>query len=361
MARSEPHLAILGAGLAGIEAALWASHLRLRFAVYERGALGQHLYSRGMVRMLTPWSKSVSSLGLESLHTLGATSGLPADLDYLIGREFREIYLVPLCQSPQLQPHLHSQTTVLRIGRCHSGRFRLLLRSGEGQERYEEADFVLDCTGIYGNPRFLGEGGIPALGELALRDQFAWGIEDILGDRKNHYVDRNILLIGSGLTAATNITLLAELARQHPSTWVTWIARGANSTPLKRVVNDPLRERDALFARANQLATRGEGNIEFRPKRTVEHIESHGKDNGYQVHFQGEKTPLEVDRIIANVGYRPDDRLADALGSDRNGYFVLGMKGQAGMILPHQLPDMLRECFAKILGRKVELPRLRRA
>jgi hypothetical protein len=158
-----------------------------------------------------------------------------------------------------------------------------------------------------------------------------------------------------------NVTLLAELAQQHPSTWVTWVTRGVNSTPLKRLVDDPLRERDLLFARANHLATRGEGNIEFRPGRVLERIESKGKDNGYLVHFRGEKEPLEVDRIVANVGYRPDDRLTEALGNERAGYYVLGMKAHGGDYQPRMLLDALRECFGQIVGRKVDPQVLRRA
>jgi thioredoxin reductase len=169
------------------------------------------------------------------------------------------------------------------------------------------------------------------------------------------------LLLGAGLTAAWNAIALAELASAHPSTWVTWVTRNSTSTPLKRQMQDPLRERDQTLARANHLATRGEGNIEFRPGRVLEAIEGKGKDAGYVVRFRGEKEPLEVDRILANVGYRADDRLAEALAGERANYFTLGMKAHGSGYVPRLLPESLRDVFSALLGRKVELPTLRGA
>jgi thioredoxin reductase len=354
MPRHEPRLAILGAGPAGIEAALLAAQHSLPFTVYERGAVGHHLQIRGHARMLTSWGASTTPWGLATLRTNEPKLTLPAESDLLTGREFRERYLLPLAEQAPLHGHLSLQTTVLRVGRGKQG-FRLLVRSSDGREQIHEADAVLDCTGIYGNPRYLGEGGIPAIGELSLREQIAWGLEDILGERKPHFQDRHILLLGAGLTAASNAIALAELAREHPGTWVTWATRSPASTPLKRQLVDPMRERDQILSRANSLATRGEGNIEFRPGRLLESVESKGKDAGFLVRFRGEKEPWEVDRILASVGYRADDRLAEALGSDRSQYFVLGMKATGSSYLPRLLPEMLREVFSQLLGRKVDL------
>src|SRR5262249_55400671 len=147
--------------------------------------------------------------------------------------------------------------------------FRLLVRGANGKERAEEADVVLDCTGTYGQPRWLGEGGAPAVGETGARAHVAYGLEDILGERRGHYADKTVLVVGAGSSAATTVCLLARLAEAHPSTWAVWLARGAASQPLRRYVNDPLRERDQLAARANMLATRGDGNVEFHPSSTV--------------------------------------------------------------------------------------------
>jgi len=50
------------------------------------------------------------------------------------------------------------------------------------------------------------------------------------------------------------------------------------SQPLKRLVNDPLRERDLLAVRANTLATRGDGNVEYHERAVVPDLVSSGAD-----------------------------------------------------------------------------------
>src|SRR5437763_17007492 len=102
--------------------------------------------------------------------------------------------------------------------------FRLLIRD-RTKERIEEADVILDCTGTYGQHRWAGAGGIPAPGELVAEPQIAYGLEDITGDRKNHYAGRTTLVIGAGYSAATTACSLADLGREHSSTWGIWIAR----------------------------------------------------------------------------------------------------------------------------------------
>jgi thioredoxin reductase len=360
MRTGPPRLAILGAGPAGIEAALLAAHFALPFTLYERGAVAQHLQLRGHARLLVPWGRCISPWGLATLCHNEPQADLPNETALLTAREFCQRYLLPLSQQPPLLGQLQLHTSVLRIGRSKQG-FRLLLRDSQGGEQVHEADAVLDCTGVYGTPRYLGEGGIPAIGELAVRDQIAWGLEDILGERRALYQDRHILLLGAGLTAASNAIALAELAQQHPSTWVTWVTRSPATTPLKRQMQDPLRERDQILARANHLATRGEGNIEFRPGRILEAVHSKGADAGFCVTFRGENKPLEVDRILANVGYRRDTRLAEALEGDHRNYYVLGMKALNDSYMPWLLTEMLRETFSQLLGRKIELPKTKLA
>src|SRR5262249_30715338 len=135
-----------------------------------------------------------------------------------------------------------------------------------------------DCTGTYGQHRWLGDCGIPALGERAAEPHIAYGLEDILGVRRAAYQDRTVLVVGSGYSAATTACQLAALADKHPATWTIWLARGAGTQPIKRIANDPLRERDLLAVRANTLATRREGNVEFHASAAVDAVEMAGPD-----------------------------------------------------------------------------------
>ena len=400
MSRTDaPRLAILGAGPVGLEAALYAASLHLPFRVFERGKVGDNLRRWGHVKLFTPFGMNSTSLGRSILH-----DKLPADADLLTGRDHVAAYLEPLAKTSQLAGQVETDTTVLSIGRKgylkgdkpgdpRRGQhpFRLLVRNGKGQERIEEADVVLDCTGTYGNGRHLGDGGIPAVGELTARAHIVSGLEDILGEKASHYADRTTLVVGGGHTAATTVCQLASLAKKHPSTWIIWLARSSGSQPIRRVMSDPLRERDLLASRANTLATRGEGNVEFFPGAVVEGVEHAGKDGFLVTARLGENTRTwEVERVIANVGYEPDNRLyrelqvhecyasqgpmalaaallkqaggdcltvgaqgAQALKNPEPNFYILGMKsyGRSSNFLLRTGFEQVREVFTLITGK----------
>jgi thioredoxin reductase len=355
MSRTDlPRLAILGAGPIGLEAALCAATLKLPFTVYERGRPGEHLRQWGHVRLFSPFGMNSTLLGRARLHADQPQHQLPADIDLLTGREHLAAYLEPLASSPLLREHVRTETTVVRVGRRgflkedgpgdpRRGQqpFRLLLRAGN-RERLEEADVVLDCTGTYAQPRSLGDGGIPAAGEAAARPHIAGGLEDVRGDRRAHYADRSVLVVGSGYSAASTVCQLAALAEKHPSTWVIWLARGRGSQPIKRFVNDSLRERDQLAVRANHLATRGEGNVEFHPQTILDVIECAGADRGFKVsgHCNGRPMTWEVDRLIANVGYSPDTDLYREL-QVHECYASLGPMALSAALFAHAGTDSL--------------------
>lgn len=323
MLRNGPtRIAVLGAGPVGVECALYAATLGLPVRVYERGEPGDHLRRWGHVKLFTPFALNSTPLGRVALCAESPRRDLPGDHDLLTAREHVAAYLEPLARSTPLAGKIETNTAVLAIGRKgqlkeeYSGDprrantpFRLLLRAGN-KERVEEADVVLDCTGTYGNARHLGDGGIPAVGESQARQHIAWTLEDILGERRKHYADRTTLVVGAGHTAGSTVALLAKLAEQTPGTWIVWLARRPGSQPIRRVLNDSLRERDRLAATANMLATRGEGNVEFHAQSQVQSIETHNADS-FTVHatVAGEERSWQVERIIANVGYQPNPSL----------------------------------------------------
>lgn len=312
-------IAILGAGPVGLEAALYAASLKLPVRVYERGKVGDNLRRWGHVRLFTPFGMNSTPLGRAALRKDGVE--LPADGDLLTGREHVAAYLEPLSKHALLGRAIEADAAVVAVGRKgllkeespeRRGKqpFRILLRTAGGKERVEEADVVLDCTGSYGNPRWLGDGGIPAVGEAAVRQHIVGGIDDVLGERATHYADRTTLVVGAGHSAATTVCLLAALAEKHPSTWIIWLARSSGSQPIKRVMGDTLRDRDLLASRANTLATRGEGHVEFHAGAVVEAVEQQGKEGFVVTGRVGSVTKTwPVDRIVANVGFEPDTRL----------------------------------------------------
>jgi thioredoxin reductase len=320
MAKSDaPRLAILGAGPIGLEAGLYAKKLDLPFTIYERGRIGEHLLRWGHVRLFSPFSMNATPLGRSAVRSVRPNHEFPADDACITGRELVSQYLTPLAET--IQANIQNENVVLKIGRrgmlksdAAAGRgnkpFRLLVRD-KMRERVEEADLILDCTGTYAQHRWLGDGGIPAVGELQAEPQIAYGLEDILGDRKLQYANRTVLVVGAGYSAATTVCNLAQIAAENQTTWGIWLARNPASAPLRRMPNDPLRERDRLAVRANNLATRSDDNVEFHAGTVVEAIEFLGQDRGFRVTARTpEKSRTwDVDRIIGNVGYTPDTNL----------------------------------------------------
>lgn len=374
-----PKIAILGAGPIGLEAALYARSLNYPVTVYETGHVAEHVQRWGHVRMFTPFGANTTKLGMDCLKRDQPRREFPGATEILTGREWREAYLVPLAESSELRDCLQLQTTVLTIGRTGWRKtdptipgavlpaFRLLVRTANGQERFDTADVVLDCTGSYSRPNWAGDAGIPAAGEIAARPQIAYWNEDILGSRKSVYAGKSIILIGGGTSAATTITSLATLAAEEQSTWVFWLTHAERGGgPLTRISNDPWKERDRLIARANNLACRCDGNLEYHAETNIEELIAHGPDKGFRVSgtVRGKPMTWEVDRVIANVGYRPDLTICQELRvqeptgnfqTDEPNYFILGMKstGRKSQFLLNDGYIQIHKVFSMISASKM--------
>jgi hypothetical protein len=168
-----------------------------------------------------------------------------------------------------------------------------------------EADVVLDCSGTYGNPNWMGNGNIPALGEREHHNRVGYQLKDITGAARERYEGKHVLLIGSGHSAATALDDLTQLR----GTSVVWVTRTDKKSPLAVVPNDPLPERARLSTKANQLASGSNPAVEYRPSTEVESIASRG--NGFEVTLRtnGTREAVLVDQILAHVGFSPDNRI----------------------------------------------------
>jgi thioredoxin reductase len=320
-------IAVLGAGPIGLEAALYARFLGYRVEVYERGEVAANVRAWGHVRLFSPFAMNRSSLGLAALNAQFETWQAPADDALLTGHELVERYLLPLSQTDLLDGHVHTHTRVVAVGRAGPTKtddvanrrraatpFRILLEDSQRHERVETADIVIDTTGTYGNARWMGQGGIPAAGERAVSDAITYRLPDILQAERQVYANRRTLLVGGGYSAATSAIALAELAADADATRVTWITRRATHAgqpgPIPMIPNDRLAERDRIARTANRLAAGGQPPICHISGSTVESIERLPNGQGLRVHLAGNGgRTVDVDRIIANVGYRPDNRL----------------------------------------------------
>jgi hypothetical protein len=164
----------------------------------------------------------------------------------------------------------------------------------------------LDCSGTFGNPNYLGPGGLPALGERALNDRICWVVPDVLGDDRTTYADRTTLVVGAGYSAITTLSLLLELANQAHKTRVIWVTRAGDS-PYESIAGDPLPERARLIQLGNQIAASDE-MVDYHGSAWVRSIHRTADDTIRVIlHVDGASdVDVEVDNVVANVGYRPD-------------------------------------------------------
>lgn len=315
MFETRPHIAILGAGPTGIEAALAAAESGFPFTLYEAApAAAGHLRRWGHVRLFTPWEMSVSPRLRRRLQEAGAE--IPADGECPTGAELADL-LDRAAALPEIAPHVRFGTRVVAIGRqgllkheeiatAERGRrpFRLLLADASGREQIGQADVVIDATGTYGHPNRLGDGGIPAAGESAFESEIRRDIPDFSREAAD-WAGRTILLAGAGHSAQTAVRDLAELARQAPGTRVIWALR-SGSTDWGTHPGDPLPERARLAAAAAELAGGASPAVEARCGVVVEEI---SRPNGrLRVTLRNGNTSeeVEVDRILSLTGYVGD-------------------------------------------------------
>ncbi len=313
--------AVLGAGPIGLEAALYAATLGMDVTVYEQGeTVAANVRDWGHVTMFSPFGMNYSRLGAGLLTRAGRA--LPEDEVYQSGAEYVETYLQPLAELPLLAERIQLGARVVSIGKNGLTKgdligqearlekpFRLLVEGSDGAERVSHADVVLDCTGMYDNPNWLGNGGIPALGERVLQERISYRLPDVLGGDRETYAGKTTLLVGDGHSAATTLLSLLELAREAPDTRVVWLTNHDRNPCLPVIASDPLPRRAALNEQANRIAADGDANLVRISDSFVEEIQT-TSDGGFRVRISTDPPrEIAVDWVVANVGFSPDNSL----------------------------------------------------
>jgi Pyridine nucleotide-disulphide oxidoreductase len=365
------HIAIIGAGPIGLEAALYARFLGYQVSVLEKGDVCDHVRRWGGTRLFTPFSMNSTPLALAALHAQDASFAPPASEALLSGDEWLEQYLLPLSRTDLLSDSIQTFTEVLHVARSKrlkndmtqsalgsSVTFQILTRSASGDEQLLFADVLLDCSGVFSQPNWIGM-GTPALGELDARladsmnepcDRLIeFGLPRFDDHLQKRLGGKSILLIGSGYSAATNFLQLAQLARQFPATRVTWSLRvGGGSAgavaksprasshslatpePYPRIPNDRLISRDLLAQQVNETVATHPQWLNYISDSCVQSITIDEAHRQCKVVLESASIPnaatnddetesLEVlpsderlgfeqsfDFVFANVGGRPD-------------------------------------------------------
>lgn len=307
-------VAVIGGGPVGLAA---AAHLITRgvpVKLYEAGkTIAAHVRSWGHVRLFSPWRFNIDKAAAAILRDHGWQEP-PGDI-LPTGHDLFAAYLEPLAQTAPLQSIIETGARVQSVSRHGIDKvvsrdradhpFALTVASAAGHSRIDLARAVIDASGTWASPNPLGASGIPAEGENDLADRIAYGIPDVLGAARDHYLGRHVLVIGGGHSAANVLLDLARLAHTDPRMRVIWAARSHNL--------------DRLFGggAADKLPARGKLGSDLR--RLVDskrlqliagfHAEAvHDKSDGICVSGRGPSGPLTlpvVDRIIVATGQRP--------------------------------------------------------
>jgi hypothetical protein len=313
------HIAILGAGPIGLEAALAAIDRGESFTLYETAPHAAGNIRRwGHVRLFTPWSMSVSPRMRRHLEAAGLP--VPDGPECPTGNELADQLLAPLAQLPAIRAGLETGTRVLDVGRAGllkheeigtaqraAQPFRLVVRDQQGRERTDSADVVLDCTGTYEIANALGQGGVPAPGERGAGARILRHIPD-LDAEPQAWAGKRLLLVGAGHSAQTAACDLADIAAAHSGTRIVWALRRAE--PNWAIdPDDPLPDRSSLAERAAAIATGSSESFEIEAGVVVEAIE--GAAEGLMVHLAGAEggRSVNVDLILALTGYVGDPGL----------------------------------------------------
>ncbi|PJI37905.1 NAD(P)-binding protein [Ferrovibrio sp.] len=312
--RTSLPVVVIGAGPVGLAA---AAHLVVRnipVKLLEAGSeVGAHVRDWGHVQLFSPWSYNIDKAARALLDRNGWQA--PKRSLHPTGAELYEQYLKPLAATPEIAAVLECDARVTGVSRLgfdkmkSAGRdhapFSVIVQHKDGRERQELASAVIDTSGTWTQHNPIGGNGLPVPGETAARDAIAYGVPDVLGRDAAHYAGKRILVIGAGHSAANVLLDLAKLKDSAPATEIVWAVRGASLARLfGGGANDKLAARGALGQALETLVKAG--GIDLHMHSTVTCIEVSAALGVTLATPGGADQTLEVDRIIAATGQRPD-------------------------------------------------------
>lgn len=305
-------IAIIGAGPVGLAAAAHLTERDLPFVIFEASPeVAGSFASTAHVRLFSPWRMNLDAAAVRLLEPTGWRSPAPELLP--TAGEMRSRYLEPLAKllgdRVQLGARVEAITRlgfdkVKTPGRDRAP-FLLRVRTAAGLSEFV-ARAVLDASGTWSTPNWMGASGIPALGEIENARRIAYGMPDILGAARERYANKRVLVVGAGHSAAGNLIQLSALALEAPATHIVW---GVRSTRLPRTFDGG--SKDGLPARGQLGTTMRElisaGTITPQLGLNVESVtERAGKLEVVGQSRLGEARISDLDEIIVATGARPD-------------------------------------------------------
>jgi pyridine nucleotide-disulfide oxidoreductase len=306
-------VAIIGGGPTGLAAAAHALERGLEPIVLEQGdAVGHAVRQWSHVRMFSPWLYNVDKASEGLLRETGWNG--PDPEHYPTGAELVTHYLEPLATRTRLSPHIQTRARVVSISRSGfdkvktAGRgdapFEIRYRNGKGPS-VVRADAVIDASGTWGSPNPAGANGLDAIGEAEHGPRIAYGMPDVLGEKRARYAGKTVAVLGVGHSAIGTIIDLTRLKEAEPATEIIWLLRGHD--PEKSFgggANDKLAARGELGRQFAGIV--GQGRVRVEPGFCLSHMaERDGKLRlGAGSACCGRN--VAVDELIVATGFRPD-------------------------------------------------------
>lgn len=229
-----------------------------------------NVLSWGHVELFSPYSLNMSEAGKSVLREAG--KALPDMDSFPTGAEYVRDYLDVLSSwlSSRCTIMCNSEVTAMARGallrhelgaaRRSKVGFRIMVKTASGMERILEAARVVDASGTYNQPAWMGMGGMPALGESQMASQNDEALIRQIPNvetRRKEFLGKKTVVVGAGASAITVINGLKKLSAEGGDEGgiveVTWAVRGGVE-PYRRVENDPLPQRDALYSLGNKLS-----------------------------------------------------------------------------------------------------------
>jgi thioredoxin reductase len=308
-------IAVIGAGPVGLAAAAHLLERGLTPLVLEAGPkVGHTVRQWAHVQMFSPWAFTTDRAARALLEASGWTA--PKGDEVPTGGDLVARYLEPLAQHPALRPHLRFDAKVVAVGRKDfdkvktQGRdeqpFVLEIVDGAGRRTWIEARAVIDASGTWAMPNPIGSGGRAVPGEDEVADRIAYGIPDVLGQARETYRDKAVMVVGSGHSALNALLELCELQETAPATRILWATRREQfESAFGGGAADALPERGALGLRAKRAVA--DGRIEVLSPFRIARL-ARRSDGAVDVEGALHQNTVRVatDRLIVATGFRPD-------------------------------------------------------
>ncbi|WP_234031314.1 FAD-dependent oxidoreductase [Mycetocola zhujimingii] len=306
-------VAIIGAGPVGLAAAAQLLERGIDVVVFEAGeTAGSAVAAWGHTRLFSPWEYLVDEAAGRLLDKTEWHA--PAAKKLPFGRELVEDYLLPLAATPELAPRIRYQSTVTDVSRQGMDRTRsagrsstpFLLRIRTGDATTEQlARAVIDTSGTYSSPNGLTASGLAPAGIDGIREHLSSALPDVLGVDRDRFAGRHTLVVGAGHSAANTLLKLATLAKEESATTISWAIRGRSPVRAYGSENDELEARGQLGSSVHELVR--QGRVTLIDQFEIDDLEPAADQRVAVVgRRQGEKTRVEVDRVVNATGFRPN-------------------------------------------------------